>query len=157
MKLFRKIVDERQELDALRVERVALYFVIFGLLAATFVQILFFGADFPRIAGELIIMMAGCLFAGIGYICRGFYDYYTKPGMKSYILYSLAFGIVVGAFDFLVRYFRRCKPLSDCLGEAVKIFAITFIVCFIMYILVGAVTKARQRKLTKEYQDEDGL
>ena len=155
MKLFGNILDEREKLEAMRVEAIGFRIVIFGLLAAMIAQMFFFGFDFNRVAGEWYVMMVGAIWVGIGWIRRGIWDYFTKPGMKSYIIYSLATGIFVGFLTLLAEYFRNGRSLWDCLRMSAISFAITFVCTFIFYLLFGAVTKARQRKLSRKYEGDN--
>ena len=154
MKLFRNILDEREKLEAMRVVSGAFWIVYLGLLAAIIVQAVM-GADLSQIAGEFIVLLVGGTWVGIGFIRRGIHDYFTKPGFKSYILYSLAGGILMGLTAALMEFFRKGAPLSDCLRVFAKEFTIMFAVVFIISLLVGFVTKARQRRLARNYEDED--
>ena len=156
MKLFSNLLDERENLEALRVEALGCRIVILGLLTAIVVQMFFFGFDFKYIAGEWCIMMFGAIWVGIGWVHRGIWDYFTKPGMKSYAVYSLVTGIFCGLLFLLVGYFRYGRSLWSCLRISAAGFAITFAGTFILYLLVGAVTKARQRKLLRKYEDDNG-
>ena len=156
MKLFRNLLDEREKLEALRVEAIGFKIVILGLLAATVAQMFFFGFGFKYIAGEWCIMMFGAIWVGIGWVRRGIWDYFTKPGMKSYAVCSLATGIFGGLLLLLAEYFRYGRSLWSCLRISAVGFAITFAGTFILYLLLGAVTKARQRKLLRKYEDDNG-
>ena len=155
MKLFRNILDERQELEAMRVERSTCWFFFFGLLAAMIVQMFFFGTDFTRTAGELVVFVVGCIWMTVGYIRRGIWSCFSKPGMKSYILCSLACGVIFGALRPLMRYFHEDAPLSHCLWSYAINIIFLFILSFILTLLIGTVTKARQRKLQKKYDNEN--
>ena len=155
MKMFRKILDERQELEAMRVERGTCWFFFFGLMAAMIVQMFFFGDDFARTAGELVVFVVGCTWMTVGYIRRGIWSYFSTPGMKSYILYSIAVGVIFGPIPPLMRYFREDAPFSNCLRSFAIDFIVIFILSFILMLLFGAVTKARQRKLQKKYDNDN--
>lgn len=60
---------------------------------------IFFDASFKQIGGEWVTLMIAALASSIGYYKGGHYDYFTKPGIKSYLLYSIIFTIV---FDVII-------------------------------------------------------
>ena len=155
MKLFRKITDERQELEILRVASGAYGVAKIGLIVAIIVQLLLFGPDPARIAGELIILALTFAFSLMGSIRHGIWDGFTRPSLKSYILYSLTAGIIFGPVAPLARYFRYGTSLSDDLQGFAIMFTIIFVFCFMLMLLTGTVIKARRRRLEMECQDED--
>ena len=159
MKLFRNLLDERQKLETMRVKSIGFVIVFFGLLVAIIVQGLFLGSKFTHVAGEFIVFLVGGIWATIGYIRCGIWDEFTKPGMKSYIFYSLSGGIIVGFAVSFAQYYRHSPynmPLLYYLQIFAREFAITFALILIVSLLVGVVTKARQRKLLRKYEDDNG-
>jgi len=154
MKLFRKITDERQESEAMRVAAGSFQIVMLGLVFAIIIQGAM-GLDRAHVSGEVIVLLIGWICSSIGSIHRGIWDGFTKPGIKSYITYSLAFGIVFGLINPLIAYFRHCAPLSACLWSFAKLFIIIFAVLFVLLLLLGTVIKTRQRKLQMKYEDDD--
>jgi len=54
-----------------------------------------------------------------------------------------------------MEFFRKGAPLLDCLRVFAIVFTIMFTVMFIASLLAGFVTKARQRRLARNYEDED--
>lgn len=153
MKLFRKVIDERQELEMMRVERVSFWIMFFSLIIAIFVQLLVLGFDFEHVAGEFIILLTVAVWATIGYTRCGAWDYFTKPGMKSYVIYSLGGGFIFGLMVPLTWYFKYDTPLLSCLLTFAINFAILFPLLFLTLWLVGSIVKKRQEKLQQEYED----
>jgi small neutral amino acid transporter SnatA (MarC family) len=90
MKLFHKLLDERQEQETMRIERGAFYVIFFALAISILVQLMVFNLDITHIAGEIIVLFMGAAWALAGYIRRGIWDNFTKPGIKSYLIYSTA-------------------------------------------------------------------
>jgi len=154
MKLFRKIVDERQELEMMRVERGSFWVMLLALVVAILVQLFALGYDFEHIAGEFIVLVIGAVWSTAGYLRRGSWDYFTKPGVKTYALYSLAAGIIFGLVAPLTRYFRYGAPLLDCLRVFVINFTSVYILAFLTLLLLGTITKKRQKKLQQEYKED---
>lgn len=157
MKLFRKVIDERQELEMMRVERVGFWLLYLGLAVAIVVQIFVVDVadfNFADIAGEFIVLIFGCVITLIGHIRRGSWDYFTKPGMKSYLIYSAVVAFIVGTFMPLARFFRQGISFSDSLLVFVTNFAMMFLVSFLLLWLLGSATKRRQKKLEQESEKE---
>jgi drug/metabolite transporter (DMT)-like permease len=155
MKIFRKIVDERQELEMMRVERASFWVIFFALVIVISVQTLALGFDLKHIAGESVALALGAVWAVAGHIRKGSYDYFTKPGMKSYVGYSLAGGLIFGLAAPLANYFRYDTPIGYCLLFFVINFVCIFVLCFLALLLLGNITKKRQKKLQQEYVGEE--
>ena len=62
----KKIIDERQELEMMKVERTGFWIMWGVLLLSLLVQSLFLGAGPKQIAGENISFLVGCLIVVIG-------------------------------------------------------------------------------------------
>ena len=56
MKLFRKIIDERQELEAMKITGTGFWILFFGLMLAIILQLFFFEFDIRYILGELVVL-----------------------------------------------------------------------------------------------------
>lgn len=153
MKLFRKVVDERQELEMMHIERGAFYVMVFALAIGILIQIFALDFDFTHVAGEFIVLLIGTVWAFIGSIRRGSWDYFTKPGMKAYLIYSIATGLIFGLVAPLTRYFRYGAPLMDCLRVFAKNFIILFMIAFLTLLLFGTIAKKRQEKLQQKHGD----
>lgn len=154
MKLFRKIIDERQELEMMRVERVGFWLLYLGLVVAIIVQLFVFGFDFKHLAGEFIVLIVGCVVMLIGYMRRGSWDYFTKPGMKSYIIYSLGGGLLFALPMPIAAYFYNGLSFLNCLSIFAINFLFLFSLLFLLLWLLGSVTKRRQKKLEQESEEE---
>jgi hypothetical protein len=151
MKLFRKVVDERQEQELKRIESGAYYVFLFGLGISILVQLIMFDFDITHIAGELIVLFMGVAWAMIGYIRRGIWDYYTKPGIKSYLICSTIVGLVYG----ILGYFYSGISFSDFLPTFALRFLWFFVIMFLMLSLLGTIIKMRAEKLQKENEDDN--
>ena len=151
MKLFRKVVDERQEQELKRIESGAYYVFLFGLGISILVQRIIFDFDITHIAGELIVLIIGATWAMIGYIRRGIWDYFTKPGVKTYSIYSAVAGIIYG----VLGYFRSDVSFLDFLPTFAIRFLWFFVIMFLIIAFTGTIVKMRAKKLQQKYNDED--
>lgn len=155
-KFFAKKVDERQEMDLLRVEHYS-FWLMFWLLAIEIVVqgIVLDGGD--KILGEWMVFMATAIFAVAGFIRKGVWSYQSKkvPGVKSYFLYSLIAGTVGGVLGFLGGMKRspgnQGAICANAVGMATGIFAISFV----GFSILGTITRHREKKLEMEAMEED--
>ena len=155
MKWFRKVVDEREELELRRIESSACYVFIFGLGIAIIVQLLAFEMNFEHVVGELTILLIGVGWAMVGYFRKGIWDYRTKPGIKVYAGYCFIAALVYVILSTLARYFRSEADLLTCLKYSVINSIIIFSVVFLTLTLFGIVTKRRRKKLEQKFEDAD--
>lgn len=157
MRLFkvRKVVDEREEMEMMRIEHLMYWFVFWALLASIFIQILVLGAEFSQVAGEWMIFMLMAIGTVFADIKGGHFDYCSRPGWKTYLIYSAvaAAGVMGLTLWRGVRdgYYRN--P-----GDAVLPLLITGIftgvVTYAALAAAGTFVKHRRKKLEKEFEEE---
>jgi signal transduction histidine kinase len=154
MKRFRKVVDERQELELLKIGNSSFTVMLISLIAVMIVQMFVFNFEMKYLTGYFVVLIIVFIWVVVCSIRRGAWEFYTKPGMKSYILYSLAFGIGFSLLFTMLRYFLHEMSLA----HAVRFFAINFvsisIPMFIIYLLLGTIVKKRQQKLQQNFDDD---
>lgn len=159
MKLFKKIVDERQELELLRIERIGFWVLFWGLVIAVHVQLFLDDFDFRHIAGEFILLIIAAIVVVAGCIRKGLWSYSTNPTVKSNIFYSLAGALVFGAFSVLMRYKRSGIEIVDIGGFAIAFLIQTIIIFsagFILLTICGAITNKRKAKIEASLDDNSG-
>ncbi len=158
MSIFRwkKVVDEREEMEMMRVEHYMFWFAFWALLVSIFVQLLAMRASFLQVAGEWIVFMLMSAGTVIGELKGGHFDYSSRPGIRSYLKYS-AVAAVASMGVVLIRgieggYYQ--KPLDAVLSLLISgIF--TAGLTFLCLAAAGAFVKRRRRKLEKEFEEED--
>lgn len=150
----KKIVDERQELELMKVERAGFWIMWIVLLLSLLVQSLFLGADPKQTAGENISFLVGCLIVVIGCVKKGLWGYDSTPCMKTYLGASLIGTLI---FTFLLgaglAFNGSEHILFICALFAIGIFFLMFGVLFLM----GTFTKRRQKKLASQFDDDTDL
>jgi len=158
MKKIKKVVDERQELELLKIEHVGFWAMFWGLCISIIVQVCFMNASFREFGAEFIIFTIGSFIITVGCFKKGQWDYYTKPCMKTYLITSL---IGTGIFSIIfavARYMKYARFRSD-----IKFFIVTtliftafiFILLFITMVIIGKLTIHQRRKLEQEFNDEE--
>lgn len=153
-----KIVDERQELELFRIERMGFWIMYWLLLAAFLMQSLFMDVPSSQYAGEFIVFMSASAYLAIACIRKGQWDYYSRPSLKSYFIYSLIGSLVftlLFTFSGYLKYAKNVQdlPLSALFGVLV-VFGFLFLLMFTAMTVVGTITKRRQAQLEREFDAE---
>ena len=154
MKWFRKIVDEREEIEIRRIESSAYYVLVFSLGIAIIVQAFVFGSA-EHVVGELIVLLVGTGWAFFWSFRKGVWDYRTKPGIKVYIICSLITALAYVIISTLFRYFRSDTDLLTCLRYAALNSIVWFSVVFLSMTFHGTITKQRRKKLEQKFEDAE--
>lgn len=155
----KKIIDERQEMDMLKVEHIGFWVMFWGLLGAIIIQTILYPADLKKIVGEMIIFIIGCIVVLIGYIRKGVWDYYTEPTVRNYIIYSVIGTIIFTIIDIIskyknIDYFKNNNIKNLLIASGITGLSM-FVVVFIALFICGTCVTKRRKKLEKEIEDED--
>ena len=153
MKWLRSNADERQKIEAMHVASKAFWILYLGLVISIVVQVIFLGRGWSFIAGEFILMIIGMIYTTIGFCRRGIWDFITKPGVKSYLMYSFIASLFAVPIS-IAYYFRANASLSDSLLMFAKSSASMFILCFVLLAVIGTLVKKKQKKLAEKFEDE---
>ena len=154
--LFAKKVDERQEMDLLRVEHNSFYLMYFLLLIEMIIQgIILDGGD--KIFGEWIVFMIVSAFALVGWMRKGVWNYQHRkvPRIKSHLLGSLAAGVVGGILGFCGGLKRSPGNIPAIMMLVVCTAAGTFAATFAISLIGGAIARKREKKLEMEAIEDD--
>ncbi|MBU4439657.1 MAG: hypothetical protein L6276_14200 [Acetobacterium sp.] len=157
MKKFKKVVDERQEMELYKIEHVCFWIVFWLLLGSIVVQSMFLNAPFSQWGFEWAVFMICCIGVIVGCYKKGQWDFYSKPTTKNYLLYSLigagAFAIIYAVAMFINNdYFKDHLPALGALTAL--IFAMLFALIFAALFITGTLIKNRQKKLEDEFNDD---
>lgn len=154
--IFAKKVDERQEMDLLRVEHNSFYLMYFLLLIEMVIQgVILDGGD--KIFGEWIVFMIVSAFAMIGWLRKGVWNYQHRkvPGIKSHLLGSLAAGVVGGILGFCGGLKRSPGNIPAIMMLVVCTAAGTFVATFVLSLIGGAIARKREKELEMEAIEDD--
>lgn len=158
MRLFnmRKVVDEREEMEMLRIEHGIYWLTFWALLVSIFAQLLFLNADFRQLAGEWCVFMLMAVSTVASELRGGHFDYTFRPGWRAYLLYSVVAALAVSLIN-LVRwslagyYTHPADMLLPLLILMVSAGGITYL-CLA---LAGTYVKHRRKKLEEEYEEDE--
>lgn len=158
MKWFKKQVDERQEMDLLKVEHIGFWFMYWLLLAEIVIQGIFMENGGRLAAGEWIAFMATSVIVLVGCVRKGVWSFYAKkvPGVATYLKYSVLVMAVVG-IPFGVIFGIKWHP-NDVRAIAICVIyymVLMFILAFAAYFIVGTLTKKREAKLAEQTFEDD--
>ena len=154
--LFAKKVDERQEMDLLRVEHNSFYLMYFLLLIEMVIQgVILDGGD--KIFGEWIVFMIVSAFALVGWMRKGVWNYQHRkvPGIKSHLLASLAAGAFGGILGFCGGLKRSPGNIPAIMMLVICTAAGTFVATFVLCLIGGAIARKREKKLEMEAIEDD--
>lgn len=155
-KMFEKKVDERQEMDLLRMEHCGFWLMYWLLLAEIIIQgVILDGGD--KIFGEGLVFMVVCVYIVVECIRKGVWSYQTKkiPGVKYYLIYSLAAAGACGMLGALFGIKKNPGNLSAILSRAVVSAFNAYIITFIVLLIAGEITKKRVKKLELKAIEDD--
>lgn len=160
IKWFEKKVDERQEMDLLRVEHYGFWFMYWMLFAVLVIQAFFVEEGGKLVIGELIVFMSTSIFVMLGWMRKGVWSYQNRkvPGVKSYVKYSLIIMFVAGLpFGILIGIKWHQDYLPGILSCVAFYMVLMFGLSFITYWIIGSLTKRREKILAEKalLEDED--
>ena len=155
----KKLVDERQELELLRLEDICFWFLFWALSADIIVKSVFLNIPTKQYMGELLIFFAACAGFLIGCIKKGLWDYYTKPTMKTYLITSIigsvGCGLVLGVLKYNQYEFLR-ENLVSALLPIIAVFTLfMFGLIFGLCLIMGKLILKKQQDLEKEFSDDN--
>ena len=158
MKKFKKVVDERQELELYKIEHVRFWIVFWLLLGSIIVQSMFLNAPFSQWGFEWAVFMISCGGVMVGCYKKGQWDFYSKPTTKNYLIYSLigsgAFAVIYTITMYMNHDYFKDNLLA--LGTMTAfIFAMLFALIFVALFVSGTLVKKRQKKLEEQFSDDD--
>lgn len=147
-------LDERQEQVLLKLEHNCFWIAYWGLLAAIIVQVVAFGFDLSRLAGEWCVFMVLCIYLSCTCLKNGIWDRSLKPNTKTNVLISLIAAVVTGAVSALgicSRYDAGALDFGIIFGGAA---VVTFILCFAALCITAHSYKKNQAKMEAEEEEE---
>lgn len=154
--LFAKKVDERQEMDLLRVEHYSFWLMYWLLLIEMVVQGVILDEG-DKIIGEWIIFMIVTTFALAGWIRKGVWSYQSRkvPGVKSYLWYSLVTAVLGGILGFCGGLKWNSGNIPALMMNIVCTGACSFVSAFVLFLIGGGIAKKREKKLEMEAIEDD--
>ncbi len=157
MKLFKKKADEREMQEYMRVERVGFWVMFYGVAIVMIVQLVLPDAEPRHLAGELIVLLVGCVVSLVGYIRKGLWSPRFKINVKSNLLFSLAGGVILAGIAALRLSgvpSMQGYPMRFALAVLIQ-FVFTFALTFGLLTVCAALVKRRRAKLEAEVEDAD--
>ena len=153
MKKRENLLDERQEMTLLRIERNGCWIAFIGLAALSMIQQIVFQFDIRVYAGEGILFLVMAFYLLISCAKNGIWDRHLKADTKTNALISVIASVITSAAVFLTKL--RGYPDRPYVAVAAGAFSLvlTFILCFIALQFLASLTKKRQEKLEEETEE----
>ncbi len=145
-KMFEKKVDERQEIELMKVERTGFWVMYWMLLATLFIEGIIMEKG-ELLVGEFVVFMTGCLVIVIGCLRKGLWTYQSKqvPGAKAWLRYSLITAVVAGIPLGIFNAVKWCETVPEILLSVVIMVISLFILCFVAFAIVGTIAKKENK------------
>jgi len=152
----KKKLDERELMEIYKIEHYAFWFMFWALVASIVIQLIFFNSSFKQIGGEWIVLMISAIASSIAYIKGGHYDYYTNPGIKSYLLYSLIFTIVSDVIVAITNYLHHNYYNRIGFIITISLYSVViFVFIFATLALTGEAVKKKRKKLEEKFVESN--
>lgn len=152
--------DERIVAQKRKIGNEAFLVLFFGLLISVLVQQYLFNAPFSQYAAEVIFMIIASVYIIIRSIMVGDNLFgNVKNSQKNVILTSLLCGLSITVINTTVNSIKLGESFTKDIGNTLLISLVTFIfatiACLVLFEIVFAANKERQKKLDEKYKDED--
>ena len=147
-------LDERQEQILLKIERNGFWLAFWLLLAAMFIQQIFFMGDFRIAAGESLILLIISLYVAVSCIKNGIWDRTMKANSKTNLLASLVAGLAVGVVTFLGVFRNFSDKPVGAIAAGVFGGVFTFVLCIIALSISARAYKKRIAAMEEEPEDD---
>ena len=157
MKKQKNNLDERQELDALKVESRGLMLMYLGLTASIIIQMFLYGQNALRyVAGETIVLCMGSIYSVAASLRKGIWDRRLAASAKSNLDVSF---IISGLFALLFGMLSYVRfGMGKVAFESALIFFVSmFLVCYAVLMGMLIVYKRRQKKMNEAEEEEERL
>lgn len=151
--------DERVKSEIQKIAGNA-YYVVMGLLLVSFLVEMVVFDSFRYFFAEWVIFLIGCIYFGVGCMLKGHWDLISKPGIKSYLLYSVISSAIFTTVFSVINYLKWTPPTGE---GTIKYFFMIFLIMFIFLFCLmfaamfisGSIVKGRQKKLEDQYDDSE--
>lgn len=156
MKLFGKKLDERQRMEMYQCEHYAFWILYIGMAIGLVGRSVFLGMPVSRYVWEWIVFMAASIWLLFADFRRGNYDYFTKPGWRSYLFYTGIFSVIFTGISIAASVYKGWidSVKAACVVGLVE-FAFLFVLLYVTLAAFGELTKRRSRKLEEAFEDEE--
>ncbi len=157
MRLFgKKVMDEREQMEMYREEHYAFWVLYWAQAVSLAIRKLILDEPFIDHAWEWGVFLAVSVWLIIISIRKGNYDYYTEPGWKSYLAYSVVFSLLFGAVAIGAGVYKGwIESVGDALLISVIEVPFLFVVCYGALAAVGTLAKRRRKKLEEAFDEEE--
>lgn len=155
MKMKKSNLDERQEQVLLRLEHNSCWIAYWGLLVAMLLQMVIYGFNPDRLAGEWCIFMVLSIYLSYSCLKNGIWDRRLKPNAKTNILVSVIAAVVFGAVSSVGICSRFDAEALDYGITFGGVTVVTFALCLAALSITARAYRKQQAMLETEEPEEE--
>lgn len=145
--------DERQERQMLRMEKTGCSLAWYGLLSVILAQWVWFGNDFSRLAGELIVFVSLTGYLTFRGYFSGLQDAYWPKSLPSKLLVSALLGVGAALLNVLACALHPARAWAGQGLMGLVLFSSVFVFSFLVLLLSQQALERRQKKLEAEEEE----
>ena len=142
-------------LSLTEIESKGCWFAFWSLLAAMAIQIIAYGFDMSRMAGEWIVFMALALYIAFACLKNGIWDRRLKADAKTNLIASAVAGLGLGVVNFLSVWREHPDKPIGSLASGIFSALMAFVLCFSVITILAKSYKKKQEELEKESENFD--
>ena len=139
-------LDEMQERKLLKLEEYGFWIMFWGLAAAIVVQLLFAGASFRDILGELIVLALSSVFIAAGALKNGLWTRSSTPTVKGNAAAALIPAVLIAVIH-VIRMAKTGNFSRDNILITLAFAAGAFVLCFAVLEILRRVYGKRREAL----------
>ena len=152
MKKMKNNLDERQELNLLKIEHNGCWFAFWGLLAVMVIQMFLENGSPKNLAGEWIVFMCLAVYLSGACMKNGIWDRKLKPNFTTNAIVSGIAAAAGGGIWFAISYQNYHNFIGSIMTGIFVFFSIGSL-CLAALVVSSKIYKKRVEKLEK--MDED--
>ena len=154
MKKMKNNLDERQELELLRIEHNGYWLAFWGLLIVMLFHLLTGNDSAQNLVGEWLVFMCLALYLTIVCIKNGIWDRKLRPTFKTNVIASTIAAVVTGVIWFIISY-KNYHKLAGAIATGIIMFLSIEVLCFLALTVSSKLYKNRLQKLEDIEDAED--
>ena len=148
-------LDERQEQILLKLEHNSCWIAYWGLFISMLLQIIIFGFDTARLAGEWCVFMVLSIYLSYTCLKNGIWDRRLKPNAKTNILVSIIAAVVFGIVSSVGICNRFDAEVIDYVISFTGVTLVTFVLSFAGLTITAHSYQKKQARLEAEEPEEE--
>lgn len=150
----KKVVDEREELEILRIEHIGFYSMFYGVAALILLRTMFPEFSFISNYGMDAILLIGATIVLVGCCKKGVWSCNIRPTNKSNLIISILSSIGYSIILFVIL-FKNTETTMTSLMITCGAFCVgIFLLTIILLTVLKKIVIDRKKKLEDDFEDD---